>query len=96
MTSIIIALGAFFTTYGAYIAIRILTGIGLGIISYAAVGLAVESLFNAAKGHYNNIPTFALQLLGLAGAGDSLGLITGAITFRLTFVFMNRIGVLPK
>lgn len=92
MNAIIIGLGAFFTTYGAYIAIRILTGIGLGIISYAAVGSAVESLFQESKGYYNNIPTIALQLLGLAGAGDALGLITGAITF----VFMNRIGVLPK
>ena len=49
-----------------------------------------------AQGYYNNVPTFALQIIGLAGFGQAIGIIAGAITFRLTFLLLPRLGVIPK
>ncbi|WP_350152988.1 DUF2523 family protein [Nitrosomonas sp.] len=48
------------------------------------------------KGINNNAPAFALQIIGLAGFGQAIGIIAGAITFRATFMFMARLGVIPK
>lgn len=93
---LVIPLGAFLTSYAGFIAVRALMGLGIGIITYGAIGVALESLFTLAQGHYNNIPTFALQIIGLAGFGEAIGMIIGAVTFRLTFLLLPKIGVIPK
>ena len=96
MFSILIPLGAFLSAGIGYLAIRVLMALGIGMISYAGVLVVLNQLFTMAQGHYNNIPTFALQIVGLAGFGEALGIIAAAITFRATFVFMNKLGVIPK
>ncbi|MBS0498238.1 MAG: DUF2523 domain-containing protein [Gammaproteobacteria bacterium] len=94
--NILIPLGAFLSAGVGFLAIRALTGVGVGLISYGAVLIVIEQLFSLAQGYYNNIPAFALQIVGLAGFGQAIGIIAGAITFRATFVFMSRLGVIPK
>ncbi|WP_235590262.1 DUF2523 family protein [Nitrosomonas ureae] len=37
-----------------------------------------------------------MQTLNLAGFGQGLGIIMGAITFRMTFVLLPKLGVIPK
>ncbi len=96
MFSFLIPLGAFLSAGVGYLAIRVLLALGIGFISYGAVLTVLNQLFTMAQGHYNNIPSFALQIIGLAGIGEGLGIITGAITFRATFLFMTKLGVIPK
>lgn len=96
LSFITVPLGAFLTAYGGYLAARILISLGIGVISYGAVQVVLTQLFSVAQGHYNNIPTFALQIAGLSGLGQAFGMITGAITFRMTFVLMSRLGIIPK
>jgi len=93
---ITIPLGAFLTASVGYLAIRVLMALGIGLITYGGVEIALAQLFTIAQGHYNNIPTFALQIAGISGFGQAFGMITAAITFRMTFVMMAKIGVLPK
>lgn len=94
--TILIPLGAFLSAGVGYLAVRALMGVGVGIISYTAVSALLATLLSLAQGHYNNIPTFALQIIGLAGFGQAIGIIAGAITFRATFVFMAKLGRLPS
>jgi len=96
MFSILIPLGAFLSAGVGYLAVRVLLALGIGFISYAAVIALLTQLFSMAQGYYNNIPSLALSIINLAGIGDGLGIITGAITFRATFVFVTKLGVLPK
>lgn len=89
-------MGAFLSAGVGFLAIRVLMGLGIGLISYGAVGIVLAQLFDMAQGLYNNAPFFALQLLGLAGFGQGMGIIVGAITFRVSFLLMPRLGVIPK
>ena len=93
---LVIPLGAFLSSYVGYLAARALMGLGMGVISYGAISIALELLYAQAQGYYNNIPSFALQIIGLAGFGQGLGIIMGAITFRMVFMLMPKIGVIPK
>lgn len=93
---LIIPLGAFLTSYVGFLAARALMGLGIGILSYGAISIAFELLFAQALGFYNSVPAFALQIINLAGFGQGLGIIMGAITFRMTFILLPKIGVIPK
>lgn len=96
MFNILIPFFAPLTAGIGFLAIRALTGLGIGVVSYSAVGLVLQQLLTLAQGHYNNIPAFALQIAGLSGIGQALGMIAGAITFRATFMLMSKLGVIPK
>lgn len=96
MFNILIPLGAFLSAGVGFLAVRALTGLGIGLISYGAVGIVLQQLISMAQGHYNNFPAFALQIVGLSGFGQGFGIIAGAITFRATFMLMSKLGVIPK
>ena len=96
MFSILIPLGAFLSAGVGYLAARVLIGLGIGIIAYGSVIILLQQLFIQAQGYYNNIPTIALQLLNLAGFGDALGILMGATLARAAFVFLPKLGVIPK
>ena len=96
MFNILIPLGAFLSAGMGYLAVRALMGVGVGLITYGAVGIVLAQLFSMAQGYYNAFPSFALQVVGLAGFGQGIGIIVGAISFRLTFVLLPRLGVIPK
>lgn len=96
LNTILIPLGTFLSAGVGYLAVRAATGLGIGVISYTAVSALLQSLLTMAQGYYNSIPSFALQIVGLAGFGQAIGIIAGAITFRATFVFMSKLGRLPS
>jgi hypothetical protein len=89
-------LGVFLTTYGGYIVAKILISLGIGVISYAAVTALISQLLTLAQTHYGSFPAFALQIANLAGFGQAFGIIAGSLLFRVSFVFANKIGLLPK
>ena len=93
---LVIPLGAFLSSYVGFLAVRALMGLGIGVISYGAIAIAFELLLTQAMGYYNNVPAFALQIINLAGFGQALGIIMGAITFRMTFLLLPKLGVIPK
>lgn len=89
-------LGAFLATYGGYIVIKVLLSLGIGVISYAAVTALIAQLLTLAQTHYGSFPAFSLQIANLAGFGQAFGIIAGALLFRASFIFINKIGLLPK
>ncbi len=93
---LVIPLGAFLSSGIGFLAARALMGLGIGVISYGAISIALELLYAQAQGYYSSIPAFALQIINLAGFGQGLGIIMGAITFRMTFILLPKLGVIPK
>lgn len=96
LNTILLPLGKFFDSNIGVLARKALGGLGVGVISYSAVTAAFESAVAYAQSHYNNIASDALQLIGLAGIGEGIGLIVGAITARLAITTMSKLGVIPK
>jgi hypothetical protein len=89
-------LGAFLDGAVGDLAKKTLTALGLGVISFSAVLVAFNFFIDLAQTHYNSMPSFALNLLGLAGFGDAFGMIAGACGFRVGYQMTSKIGVIPK
>lgn len=74
--------------------IRFLISLGFGIISYTAVMTAINNAIAYMKAGYNSMPFEVLNMLAIAGVPEALGIITGAVTARMTLQFVKRIALL--
>ena len=96
MINILIPLAKFFESNIGFLARKVLAALGIGVISYAAVTAAFNAAVSFAQTNYNNLAVDIVSLANLGGIGEALGLIVGAITFRLTITTMSKLGVIPK
>lgn len=91
----LIPLGGFLQGAIGPLARRVLAALGLGVLSYAAVTAAVSALLLLAKSHYLGMPAMIVQLAGLGGIGQAMGIITGALVYRVVLNNMSKIGRIP-
>ena len=96
MKTILIPLAKFFDSYLGSFAKNVLSSLGIGIITTAGIKTAFDTLVTYTRTHFDSIAIDALQLVGLAGIGEAIGLIVGAVTFRLTYTAVSKLGVIPK
>jgi|GEM_PF-3047694 len=95
--NILIPLGAFLEAAAGPLAVRVLTSLGLGTISYAALNILIEGAIYYAQTQYTGLPSSIANLVGLAGLGECMGIIAAAITFRISLQAQRKvIGVLNK
>lgn len=69
---------------------RVLIQLGVGVVSYAAVVAAVNTLISRARGNYDNLPSDILQVFAIAGFNDAFGIIVAAIMARLSIQVWKR------
>jgi hypothetical protein len=62
---------------------RILTALGFAVVSVVGFDIAITTLKNLFLLHVGAVPAAGLQMALLAGAGQAMGIIFGAITTRL-------------
>lgn len=96
MTDLIIALGAFLTQTVGPLAKRVLMALGFGYLTFGSITTAINSLITSAQGYFGGIPSFALNLLQMAGLGQALAIIAGAILVRVAFGTSKTIGILSQ
>jgi Protein of unknown function (DUF2523) len=65
------------------LALRILTVLGLGTLTFTGVTNALQSLIDIATSNYAGLSADALALCGIAGIPQALGLVCGALTTRV-------------
>lgn len=68
----------------APIASRVLMALGFSVITVTGVTLAIQQLKDMVVNNLGNAPISMLQLGGLLGAWQGLGMVFGAITFAVT------------
>ncbi len=93
---ILVPLAQFLDTYLGSFAKNVLSSLGIGVISYAGIKTVFDQLVSLAQDQYSNMATDALSVVQLAGVGEAIGIIVGAITFKLTITTMSSLGVLPQ
>lgn len=91
-----IPFGKFLEGAASPIVKKVMTSLGLGVISFAAVATALDTAINFAHNAYSGLPMYLAALAGLGGVGDGLGIIAGALVFRVGMNSFSKIGVLPK
>lgn len=75
---------AFLASMAAPIASRVLMALGFSVITVTGVTLAIQQLKDMVVNNLGNAPISMLQLGGLLGAWQGLGMVFGAITFAVT------------
>ena len=96
MKTILVPLAQFLDTYLGSFARNVLSSLGIGVISYAGIKAVFDELVALAQAQFANIATDALAVVQLAGVGEAIGIIVGAITFKLTMTTMSSLGILPS
>lgn len=85
-------LAAFLASSIGSLAKRALFALGLGTITYAGL----QSAFNTAQAqiisNYGQLSGASMQLADLAGVGQVLGIILGALTARVGIAVVSKIG----
>ncbi|MDO8335721.1 MAG: DUF2523 domain-containing protein [Candidatus Saccharibacteria bacterium] len=93
MIKILLPLAKFFESNIGALVHKGLAAAGIGIISYAAVSTAFNAVLSMAQTHYNNIGVDMLALMGLGGIGEAIGIMVGAMTFKVAMNSMKRLGL---
>jgi hypothetical protein len=84
------------TALAAPLAKKVLAALGMGVVSYAAITAALAAVTSAVTSAYGAITGDLAAILSLAGFGQALGIILGAMASRLTFAQLNKLQVLAK
>ena len=75
---------AFLASMAAPLVARVLMALGFSVITVTGVTVAIQQLKDLVVNNLGNAPVSMLQLGGLLGAWQGLGMIFGAITFAVT------------
>lgn len=95
--NILVPLGAFLAAAVGPLAKRVLTSLGIGVISYGIITTIFTQALTYAQTAFTSMPTTILSLAGLAGIGEGMGIIAAAMIFRVTFNSQRKVlGVLNK
>jgi len=86
----------FFAVLAATLPARILAAMGIGFISMAGYGVAVNSLVSIAKTNWSGIGGVALQIASLMGAPVGFGIILGAVVMRASLTALTSLGKLTS
>ncbi len=88
----LIPFGSFLAGAIAPLTHRVLVALGLGILTYGGVAIAIATLIQLAKAHYLGLPSMVLDLAGLGGIGQAAGIVTGAVIYRSSITTLSKIG----
>ena len=86
-------LGTFLNAIAGTLAKRVLSALGIGVVSYAAMSAALNSLLSAAKGALAGLAGFpeSLALIQMAGITSAASIIAGALVARVALQSFKRL-----
>jgi hypothetical protein len=90
------SLSAVLSSLAAPIAKKVLAALGMGVVSYAAINAALQGVTSALTSAYGSITGDLAAIISLAGFGQAMGIVLGAMAARLTFAQLNKLQVLTK
>lgn len=65
---------------------RVLAALGLGVVTMSGFMVAWNTLKGLILANFEGGASAAMQLAGLAGVGEGLGIILGAITAKVAYI----------
>lgn len=85
-------LGAFLSSSIGALVKKALTALGLGTITYAGLQTAFDAAQAQVIAHYGQMSGNSMQLADLAGVGQAIGIILGALAGRVGLIALSKIG----
>jgi hypothetical protein len=71
--------------------IRLLSGLGIGWITFTGLSSAFDTLKTTAINYWGSLPSAILQLFELAGINTAFGFILGGLAFRIAYMTIPRL-----
>lgn len=62
---------------------RVLVSLGLSLVTFTGMSMVIDTLTSRAVSAWGGLPASILQLAGLAGIGEALSIITGAVATKI-------------
>lgn len=75
---------------------KVLVMLGIGVVTYGAMTTLLNSVIAQAQASWGQIAGVALQLSSLGGIPQVLGIITGAMVARVSFMVAGKLAILAK
>lgn len=72
------------------LAARVMTAIGIGVVSYAGITTLLNTVISNVNSSYGSIGSVPLAFLNMSGFGTALSIITSAIVARVTMTALKR------
>lgn len=69
---------------------RVLVSLGLSLVTFVGMDLLMNQLIQVAQNAWGDLPLGILRLAGLAGIGEALSIIMGAILTRVMIWQLSR------
>lgn len=85
-------LGAFLSASIVPLVKKVMFAFGLGTITYAGLQTAFSAAQTQIIAHYGAMSAGTLQLADLAGVGQAIGIMLGAMAARVGMVALSKIG----
>lgn len=87
-------LGSFLVAIAGPVAKKALTGLGIGVVSYAAMTTALNAALDAAKTAWSGFGGDSLALVQISGMPTALSIITGALVARVALMQLKKLELL--
>jgi hypothetical protein len=87
-------LGLFLAAAAGPIAKRVLTSLGIGVVSFVGLDLAVGGALESARTAWSGLPSDVAAYLAVAGVGQALAIVCGGITARVAVITLKRLALL--
>ncbi|MDO9448878.1 MAG: DUF2523 domain-containing protein [Rugosibacter sp.] len=69
---------------------KILVALGIGLVSYAGYSAIADQVRSAVIAQWGSIPASAVAILSIAGVGEALGIVLGAVATRSAIMAVER------
>lgn len=87
-------MAGFLVTLAGPLARKVLTSLGFGLVSYAAVSTALTAAFNSAKSALNGMSMDVMNLVSLSGVLTGISIIAGAMIARVSLNAIKKLEIL--
>ena len=85
------ALAQFFLALAGPMATRVLTALGLGLVSYAGMTAVVNQAISAAQSAWGGVAGPVATLVAMSGANTAMAVICGGIVARTALLALKKV-----
>jgi len=83
-------IGSWLVALAGPIARRVLLSLGLGVVTYVGLDLALSAALSSAKSSLGALPADIAALLAIAGVNTAASILAGALTARVAMIALKR------
>lgn len=83
-------IGPFLMSIAGSLAARVMVSLGIGVVSYIGFNTLVTAVNDQVHSAYGSAYGIPLDLLNMAGAGQAIGILTGALVTRVSLMAIKK------